>query len=630
MSWAEPGWFWLFGAVALVAAVALGGGRRHLAALRGLFGPALLDRVLPPSTRLRRVVRDVALVLGLLGLVVALAEPRFGKTLRELEAEGVDLVLVVDLSRSMDATDVDPSRLERARREILDLVRVLEGDRVGLVMFAGGAYPRMPLTLDYRALELMVRELDTRTFQAQGSELGPALREAQRLLQGQAGQAGQAVLVLTDGELHDHDEALAAARELAAAQITVYGMVIGTDRVPIPNGDGSFLVEPSSGVRVMTEPSDTDLLEIARITGGAVVRSVASDADTSELYAGQIRSSVRAAVGRTSKRATWNTAFPWPLGVGLALLLGSAWLGDGRKVGLVLAALLVALPAQAAPSLRDGDAAYRAQRYDEAARIFTELSLERPDDADLLERLGAARYRAGDYNGAARAWEQVQALRDGLDSTYNAGNAWWQAGRLDEARRHYEEVLAADPDHEAARRNLQALQQELQMREMAQHQQRPEPQQGDPQDGDGEQQEGEQAPRQGGEPQGDEPQDGQQGEQQQPQEGQAQQAQAQQGEEGQEGQQGDAQAQAGTPEDDGTRSEDGRDGEQDGVADLDQLGQPEGEGQGGGEEGSQAGATQGEGSPSGMTPEQADRILEGVEEGRPRVYVPGGRSSKPW
>ena len=86
------------------------------------------------------------------------------------------------------------------------------------------------------------------------------------------------------------------------------------------------------------------------------------------------------------------------------------------------------------PSLRDGDAAYRAQRYDEAARIFTELSLERPDDADLLERLGAARYRAGDYNGAARAWEQVQALRDGLDSTYNAGNAWWQAGRLDEPR----------------------------------------------------------------------------------------------------------------------------------------------------------------------------------------------------
>src|SRR5690606_13031593 len=122
-----------------------------------------------------------------------------------------------------------PSRLERARREILDLIEVLEGDRVGLVMFAGGAYPRMPLTLDYKALELIVRELDTRTFQAQGSALGLALREATSLLENQSGDAGRAILVLSDGEVHEPDDALAAAREAAAAGITVYGLVVGNE-----------------------------------------------------------------------------------------------------------------------------------------------------------------------------------------------------------------------------------------------------------------------------------------------------------------------------------------------------------------------------------------------------------------
>lgn len=622
MSLADATWLLLLLPVLLIAGLGVWTARRHHATLQAAFGH-LAERIVPPGTVRRRAWRHALSVAGLALLVLALAEPRAGMIVQKVEAKGVDLVIILDLSRSMDARDVDPSRLERARREVLDLLDLLEGDRVGLVIFAGGAYPRMPLSMDHAALRLLVNEVNTEVFQAQGSALGLAIEEATRMVTAQTDDAGRALLVLSDGEVHEPASALAAAEAAAAQGIAIYGMVVGTEAAPIPEGNGSHLVDPATGAKVMTAPSSAVLTDIARATGGAVAQSVASDQDMRGLY-GEIRDHVRAGVARSSEQERWNTLFMWPLGLGALLLLIGSWIGDGRRLAM-LTLLLLAMPVRA-DDVRDADALYRAGRFAEAAEVYTELLATAPDDPDLLGRLAAARYRAGDYTGAARGYQRQAELTQDPDAAFNAGNAWWQAGQLDRALQSYDRALERSPQHEAAQGNKGLLQQELQQRRMVQQQQQ---QQGE----QGEQQEGQQG----------EPQDGQQGQPQEGQQGDAQQAaqpssdpsgqqgqadSQQQGEpqeapqdpqQQQEPKPGDGSQQGGAPPPDGTRQEQG-----DAQATLPGE-EPGGEPQPGEAAGEPTAAAADE-SPSG----QAGRTLDGVEEGRPRVFIPGRPSEKPW
>ncbi len=603
MNWAQPWWLALWLAVAGLAAVVAGAGWLYRRRLGAVFGAAVLDRVLPRATRVRRAVAGTAALVGLALVVVALAEPRFDKQIQTVRATGVDLVLVLDLSRSMDARDVEPSRLERARREIADLFRVIQGDRVGLVVYAGGAWPRLPLTEDLQAVELVLSELDTSVFEAQGSALGDAIREGVALLARSDSPAGKALLVLSDGEIHEGDDALAAADEAAQAGVAIYAMGIGEEPAPIPV-QGGWLAY--NGEQVLTTPDDTVLREVARRTGGAYVKSVPSPADIVGLYEGEMRQKLKAVARDAQQREVWRSAFQWPLGAGLVLLLGGAWLGDGRRpfgaaAGWLLAVVVAAAPGSAAAGdLARADELYRAGRYAEAAEELTELSLERPSDARILERLGAARYRAGDFEGAARAWDTAARLAGGTDADdwYNAGNAHWRAGRLEAAAERYQEALARDPDHALARHNADLLAKELEARRNPPPPPPPKPDNAgedeDTDDGGGEQDED---PTQGG--QGEEqPQNPGEGEQEDPRSGSDDQQ----------------------PPDGGGQS----------TPELSQVEEGEGEGQEELPEAVAGGEPSDMGEDRDMTAGQAERMLDAVEEGTQRVRIRGSRGSKPW
>ena len=591
MNWGSP--LWLFGLPVvgvLVGVVALAG-YLHRRKLGGAFGGDFLSRILPLAVRVRRTLRDVAALIGLAAAVIALAEPRFDKEIRTITTKGTDLVLCVDLSLSMDAQDVDPSRLERARREISDLSKLLVGDRVGLVLYAGGAYPRMPLTEDYRAIELVLRESDTSTFEAQGSELGSAIRVAAKLLENSQQQAGQAIVVFSDGETHDPDDALAAAREAADKNIAVYTVGIGSEASPIPLANSRWL--KSGSETVLTSPDDSTLKEVARITGGAYVKSVASAGDMQQLYQNAIRTNVRAVERDSQQREVWKSAYQWPLGVAVFLLLSAGWLGDGKRLFGAATALLLAFgllhPAPVlAANLAEADALYRAGKFGEAADHLTELSLEQPNDPGVYERLGAARYRGADYEGAARAFEQASRLRPGGDneSLFGAGNAHYLAGRLEQALARYDEILETQPDHKGAAANRDMLMKELEARRLIQPPPPPPP----PQEGE-DQEEQPDPNEQAGEPQQSQPEDGdpQQGEpedsddpQEQPEE--------------QQGDPGEEQESEGDPEEQ----------ESDGSAD-DQLA---------------------ESGP--ITEGEAHRLLEGVKEGSQKVQIKGPPGGNPW
>jgi Ca-activated chloride channel homolog len=618
MTFAEPRWLVLLSLVpALAVLVAVAGVSARRALARALSAE-MLERVVPARVRSRRAARDV-LAIGALGLaVVALAEPRFDKQVQTVRTTGTDIVVALDLSRSMDATDVDPSRLVRARRELADLGQLLDGDRVALVFFAGGAFQRLPLTGDFPMVQHVVDESATDIFETQGSDLGAAIRASLELLSRSDDPAGQAILVLSDGETHEPDQALEAAASAATAGVPIFAMGVGVEPSPVPLPGGRVL--EWQGQPAVTSPDFEILQQAAKRTGGAFVTSNAGSKDMASLYE-ELRRTVRSAERGSRQRETWRSAFQWPLGLSALLLLLSGWLGDGRRAFGAAAALLLVVAitvprsASAADRLAEADALYRAGKYPQAVEELTELSLERPDDPVILERLGAARYRAGDFEGAARAFDAAAEDGAGPDARFDSGNAHYQSGKLEDALQRYEAVLAEDPAHVGAAANRDLVQKEIEVRRA----QRPPPPPPPPKPG-----QDEPPPQPGGE--GEEPQP-------EPEPGSEPQDPAPGSEEAEPGESPD-----GEPEDGGVGGEDAEGagkpseaGSEDGADGVDpaalDAGEPEegapedGEAQAGGEPGGDEGP---------ITAGQAERLLESVGEGTPRMVVGGRSEGKPW
>jgi Ca-activated chloride channel family protein len=276
VSFAEPTWLWGLVALPLLAsALALveRARRRRLARFAHAGTLSRIDRTRPSRRPLVRGVLAVAAV----GLIfVALARPLFGESQREVAVRGLDLVLVVDLSRSMLAEDLAPSRLVVARSIASKLASELATDRIALVGFAGSAVVLCPLTLDRGALQLYLDALSPSIFEAQGSDVGAAIDEATRQL-ADSEATRRVVVLLSDGE--DHVGAGAeAARRAAETGVTVYAVGLGTSEgAPIPLRDESGRVSGyqtrSDGQPVSTRIDEAVLTRIADEGGGLYVRA---------------------------------------------------------------------------------------------------------------------------------------------------------------------------------------------------------------------------------------------------------------------------------------------------------------------------------------------------------------------
>lgn len=233
-------------ALAALAAVALVRRRRALRRAAGALAPV----VAPAASRGRPAARLGASLLGLALLAVALARPQCGTRAELARHRGVDLVVVLDASRSMLAPDVPPDRLARARLELSALLDALEGDRVGLVAFAGDAFVACPLTTDYAAVRLFLRSIAPEALPRQGTGLAAALDRAREALLASGAGRSRVVLVASDGE--DHGGGVAtAARALSAAGARVFALALGTEAgAPVP---------PRAGARERRDPPATRL-----------------------------------------------------------------------------------------------------------------------------------------------------------------------------------------------------------------------------------------------------------------------------------------------------------------------------------------------------------------------------------
>ncbi|HEY5035512.1 MAG TPA: VWA domain-containing protein, partial [Chthoniobacterales bacterium] len=226
MSFGSPLWLWALLALPLLAYFFARAEERGAQRLSQFVAPRLLPQLAGTVNRGRRIFR-FALFLIVLGLVfVSLARPRWGYTYEEVHRKGLDLILAVDVSRSMLSNDVAPNRLERVKLATQDLINDLQGDRVGLIAFAGRAFLQAPLTIDYDAVVDSINDLDTNTIPEGGTNISDAIELATRTY-GKTATGNRALIIFTDGEDLSGD-AVAAARAAADAGVRIFTVGVGT------------------------------------------------------------------------------------------------------------------------------------------------------------------------------------------------------------------------------------------------------------------------------------------------------------------------------------------------------------------------------------------------------------------
>jgi len=320
---------WVVPVLGLLYALAARDRERTLAR----FGDAALVRRLTGSVSVgARRAKGLAQLAAVALLVVALARPQFGTRVETVRTRGQDIVVAVDLSASMLAEDVAPSRLERARLAILRLMDQLDGDRIGLVAFAGDAFVQSPLTTDYAAAGLFLNAMSPDLMPIQGTDLGEALRVSLDALEEGAREAKVLVLI-TDGEDHEgtYEEQLERLRALDV-QLHVVG-IGSSEGVPIPvfdeRGSRDGFLRDEDGAIVTTRLDEATLRRMVRSNGGSYVRAGSGGSDFEELV-----DRIAAGVGEELEAreiTQFEEQYQVFLGLALALLVLELAVSDRKR-----------------------------------------------------------------------------------------------------------------------------------------------------------------------------------------------------------------------------------------------------------------------------------------------------------
>ncbi len=333
MHWAYPERFvWLLAVPALGAfwIWALAARRRDLAQVAQ---PPLLAHLVEHLDARRRRVKIWLTVAAVACAALALLGPQWGFHWETLIRRGVDVVVALDVSKSMLAEDVKPSRLERAKLALKELAGLLAGDRIGLVTFAGTSFIECPLTVDYDAFSMIVDDVSVDSIPRGGTSIGRAIRAARQAFEAGA-QGSRVILLITDGEDHEGD-ALAEARETAHDGIVLLCVGIGTtegELIPVTDGEGHQRFLKDTQGRTVKSRIDERLLEqLAAETGGAYVHATSTSFGLDALYRQRIATLDRG-TGESTIRKQYEHRFQWPLAIAWLLLAIEPLIGERRRI----------------------------------------------------------------------------------------------------------------------------------------------------------------------------------------------------------------------------------------------------------------------------------------------------------
>jgi Ca-activated chloride channel family protein len=518
----DPIWLGVgFLAVVAVILLEIGAQRRRKQAVR-LFAASHLVSILTGSvSSQKRLLKQILLTSAVGLLFLALARPHLFYRWDEESRSGLDILLAVDCSKSMDTEDVRPNRIERAKLAIEDFADHLPSNRLGLIAFAGDAFLECPLTLDHDAFQTAVRDLDTDTIPRPGTDIATAIDEAILALKSQPNNLKFLILV-TDGEDLE-GRVLDAAKRAAQTGMKIYTVGVGTPEGGlIPEHDDSGQVaylHDSTGQIVQSKLDESTLRQIAQITGGAYEPLGPRGEGLENIYDRYIAPLPKQHLEERRQKIPFEQ-FEWPLGLAILFLIGEFMIRErassrlpapppeeirrrqaGRSrnrlptpVSLVATGVLLGagLTAACAASVDTAEQDYKSGQYGDAAEQYGKAAEIQPNRHDLDFDRGDAAYKAGQYTEAESAFRKALETPDlklQEDSYYNLGNTQFKDGeameKVDpkETRQLWEHSLgsyesalklkdAADTRHnyEVVKKKLEELKKQQQQQQNQQNQ----------------------------------------------------------------------------------------------------------------------------------------------------------------
>jgi Ca-activated chloride channel family protein len=541
MRFGNPSLLWALLLVPVLGLWLAAGLARRRRALSAFADEPILSRLVQAARFEKLVIKSIALVVAAAFILAAAARPQWGSTLEQVARKGVDVLVAIDISESMMAEDLKPSRLGKAREEASRLLDRLKGDRVGLLAFAGSGGVLCPLTLDYNAVRIFLDSLTPDMISYPGTSLGEAMKTALRTF-GSEERKFKVVVLFSDGEEQvDPQEVERVAGEAAASGLVIHTIGTGTpsgDPIPVRDRDARIVEykKDASGRVVTTRLDETLLARIAQITGGSYYPATAAESEmdrVAEAISGMDKKEMQAKL-----MTQYEERYQVPLAIGVAALLAESLLSARRRVrrgvksgararaaSLVIAATAMVSAASAASAsgvaanplwaeapaglVAEGNRLYQEGHLAEALEAYRRAQQLAPDSQAVHYNIGNALFKQGEYERAYDEYRQAFSAKErelAEWSRYNAGNAHFSRKNWPEAIRNYQEALrmnAADKDAktnlELALRNMQQEKQK-QQQEQDQNQQQDEKQDQNDQQKQQQEQQQNQQPKDAGRP----------------------------------------------------------------------------------------------------------------------------------
>lgn len=442
---------------------------------------ALVNQLIKDYSPAKFSLKFILLLFAFIVGIFALANPRLPQGSTLVNRSGIDVMIALDVSKSMLAQDIKPNRLEKAKQLISKLIDKLPNDRIGIVVFAGRAYLQMPLTTDHSAAKMYLSSATTDVVPTQGTVIGDALKMCFAAFNSQE-KKYKAIVLISDGE--DHDEAaIKVTKELAEE-----GVMINT--VGIGSPEGATIIDPATnetkkdaaGAPVITKLNEDELKNIA-LDGNGIYQLFTNTDEVIDKLNVALKSIGQHSVTESSL-IDYKNYFPWLLGILLILLLLELFISEIRKADKqpqlaikkqVLALFILIMPLMGMAQndnvfLKEGNDAYHQKKYSVAADSYKKVTEHDPENIKAFYNLGNALYKKGTTDEALLAYDATISLskvkKEQSAAWYNKGVALQNNKKLPDCIEAYKKALRLNPADEDARFNLQkALQQQQQQQQ---------------------------------------------------------------------------------------------------------------------------------------------------------------------
>jgi Ca-activated chloride channel family protein len=471
----HPEYLWF-----LLLIPALGGGYFFLniwqrRQLRRFVGETLIPQLAPEASLAMHIVKQTLVSIACACLILAAANPQVGTRLEEVKRKGIDLFIALDVSLSMKSEDIRPSRLEKAKRDVSELLRKLSGDRVGMVVFAGDAFVQFPLTSDYTAADLFLSAIDVDAVPVPGTMIGSAIEVALKSFSKDM-PTQKAIVVVSDGENTEGD-VMGAVEDAKKAGVRVYSIGMGTPEggpIPVFNQSGARVdyKRDQSGSIVLSKLDETMLQQIAATTGGSYHRATSGGNEIDDIFK-ELASLEKVEFG-TKQITGYETQFQIPLGFAILFLIIELMLSERRtKLAVwlkklipaaVTALMLALLPGNSAAQtvrshISEGNQVYGKSKYTDAEVEYKKALEKNSKSKEAQFNLGNSYYKQQRFDEAMREYGNssgsMKSPEERAEVYYNTGNALYQSNKYQEAVDAYKQSLRLNPNDEDTRYNLQ-------------------------------------------------------------------------------------------------------------------------------------------------------------------------------